>query len=432
MSISTTLFQRAQQSIPGGVNSPVRAFKSVGGTPLFIKHAKGPFITDVDNKQYIDYVGSWGPLILGHAHPKIIEAVTKAAEKGLSYGAPTEAEVILAEKICQAVPSIEQVRLVNSGTEATLSAIRLARAYTKRAKIIKFIGCYHGHHDALLIEAGSGALTFGTPSSPGIPTAVVADTLTAHFNDIESVKSLFAQHGDEIAAVIVEPIAANMNCILPVAGFLSGLRDLCNKHHSVLIFDEVITGFRVALGGAQQLYSIEPDLTTLGKIIGGGMPVGAFGGRKEIMSLLSPEGPVYQAGTLSGNPLATAAGIATLTELSKPDFYPTLEKTTQRFTEEMLALAKASEIGLHINRVASLFGLLFTHANEIVNFKQVMQTNSKHYTHYFHGMLAAGVYFAPSAFESAFISAAHTDSELDKTLSASQQVFKEYACQMIA
>ncbi len=422
-STSESLFNQACQRIPGGVNSPVRAFKSVGGTPLFIQHAQGAYITDVDNHAYIDYVGSWGPMIAGHNHPHVLAEVKKAVEQGLSFGAPTEREVLLAEKICQLVPSIEQVRLVNSGTEATMSAIRLARGFTKRDKFIKFIGGYHGHADSLLVEAGSGNLTFGVPSSAGVPAGHVKDTLCAPYNDLDAVKKLIQANPDQIAAIIIEPVAGNMNCILPKPGFLKGLRDLCDQHGIVLIFDEVMTGFRVALGGAQALYHIRPDLTTLGKVIGGGMPVGAFGGRKDIMACMAPLGPVYQAGTLSGNPIATAAGLANLSLVEAPGFFESLSAKTQALCDGLKAAAKSKGVSLQTSCVGGMFGIFFTDRPEAPNsLEEVKQCDVAAFNRFFHGMLAKGVYLAPSAFEAGFVSAAHTDADLEKTMRAASQV----------
>ncbi len=422
LSNSTRLFNQAQHYIPGGVNSPVRAFRAVGGVPRFIQSATGPFIVDVDGNRYIDYVGSWGPMILGHAHPKVLRAVELAAAKGLSFGAPCENEVKIAEKICQHMPSIEKIRFVNSGTEATMSAIRLARGVTERSKIVKFEGCYHGHTDSLLVNAGSGALTFGTPSSPGVPKGAAADTLTAAFNDIDSITALFELSNNDIAAVIVEPIAANMNLIPPLPGFLNSLRELCDHYGSLLIFDEVITGFRVGLGGAQKLYGIQPDITALGKVIGGGMPVGAFGGRKEIMDALAPEGPVYQAGTLSGNPVAMAAGLATLKECESPHFYDDLSEKTHQLTRGIIDRARAAKIPLVVNQACGIFGLFFTNEEHVTNYSHVMACNTQQFTQFFHAMMDRGIYLAPSAFESGFISVAHGPNEIARTLDAVEDV----------
>lgn len=425
MQNSKILFQQAQQYIPGGVNSPVRAFKSVDGTPVFFKHGKGAYLTDVDENSYIDYVGSWGPAILGHAYPTVVRAVQQAAENGLSFGAPNVLETELAAKICQHLPAVDQVRFVNSGTEATMSAIRLARGFTGRNKILKFEGCYHGHADSLLVKAGSGGLTFGVPSSLGVPPAIAVDTYNAIYNDLDSTTAIFEKHGSEIAAVIVEPIAGNMNCVLPVFGFLQALRDLCDHYHSVLIFDEVITGFRVGLAGAQGYYSINPDLTTLGKIVGGGLPVGAYGGRKDIMAQISPEGSVYQAGTLSGNPIAMAAGLANLEEIEQPGFYAILTAKTQYLAEGLKERAQAAGIPLSVNYTCGLFGLFFTDVDPVISLVQVMQCNVPHFKRFFHGMLTAGIYLAPSAYESDFVSSAHGEDEIEKTLDAAARVFAE-------
>ena len=425
MTEATVLFSNAKQVIPGGVNSPVRSFSGVGGTPVFIDHAKGAYIYDSSGHQYIDYVGSWGPMILGHAHPDVIAAVKQAAEKGLSFGAPTEIETLMAQRVCELMPSIELVRMVSSGTEATMSAIRLARGYTGRDKIIKFEGCYHGHSDSLLVKAGSGALTFGVPSSPGVPASVAGDTLTITYNDSESVKTLFAEIGEQIACIIVEPVAGNMNCIPPTPGFLETLRQICDDYGSVLIFDEVMTGFRVGLQGAQGLYGIKPDLTTLGKIIGGGMPVGAFGGQRKIMEHLAPLGPVYQAGTLSGNPVAMAAGLKTLELIAQPGFYKALATKTEKLTSGLTVLAHQAGIALTTNRVGGMFGLFFSAESQVTSFAQVMQCDQALFKRFFHGMLDSGIYLAPSAFEAGFISAAHTNEDLDKTLDCAAALFKK-------
>lgn len=421
---SLELYTQAKQHIPGGVNSPVRAFHGVGGVPVFIKKAQGPYVFDQDDKRYIDFVGSWGPMILGHAHPNILQAVHETIIKGLSFGAPTLIEVKMAEKICSLVPSIEMVRLVNSGTEATMTAIRLARAFTQRSKILKFAGCYHGHADSLLVNAGSGALTLGVPSSPGVPEELAAHTLTADFNDIDSVTKLFEAYKDQIAAIIVEPIAGNMNCVLPKPGFLQALRDICNHHNSLLIFDEVITGFRVALGGAQEKYQITPDLTTLGKIIGGGMPIGALGGRREIMEWMAPVGPVYQAGTLSGNPVSIAAGLATLQEISTPEFYANLNETTNFFVDGLKTQAKEAGIPLVINSTCGLFGLFFTDQSQVNSLADVKKCDIERFKKFFHHMLHKGIYFAPSAFEAGFISNAHKIKQLTQTIEIAGEVFK--------
>ena len=424
MTQATVLFSDAKQVIPGGVNSPVRSFSGVGGTPVFIDNASGPYITDSTGKQYIDYVGSWGPMVLGHAHPEVINAVKVAAEKGLSFGAPTEIEPLMARRVCELVPSCDLVRMVSSGTEATMSAIRLARGYTGRDKILKFEGCYHGHSDSLLVKAGSGALTFGVPSSPGVPASVAADTITLTFNDAEAVRTLFKEIGDQIAGIIVEPVAGNMNCIPPVPGFLETLRQVCDEHGSVLIFDEVMTGFRVALHSAQGLYNIQPDLTTLGKIIGGGMPVGAFGGKRQIMEYLAPIGPVYQAGTLSGNPVAMAAGLKTLELIAQPGFYESLMLKTTKLTTGLKEHAQKAGIALSTNQVGGMFGIFFSTEPQITSFKQVMQCDQALFKRFFHAMLDAGVYLAPSAFEAGFVSAAHADADIEKTLDIAQTVFK--------
>jgi len=421
---NSLLFEQAQQSIPGGVNSPVRAFKGVGGDPIFIDHANGAYIVDTNDKQYIDYVGSWGPMVLGHSHPDVVKAVQKAAEKGLSFGAPTIIETTMAEKVCQLVPSIEKVRMVSSGTEATMSAIRLARGFTGRDNIIKFEGCYHGHSDSLLVKAGSGALTFGVPSSPGVPASLAGHTLTLPYNDIEAVTQLLQTNGDSIACIIVEPVAGNMNCIPPEAGFLECLRQLCDQYGIVLIFDEVMSGFRVALGGAQQLYGVKPDLTTLGKVIGGGMPVGAFGGRADIMAQLAPDGPVYQAGTLSGNPIAMSAGLVTLELVSQPDFYEQLTERTSYLLDGLNRLAKAANIPFSTNQVGGMFGLFFSEDGNISRFNQVMQCDQERFKQFFHLMLEQGIYLAPSAFEAGFVSAAHTQHDIDDTLTAANAAFQ--------
>ncbi|WP_273396333.1 glutamate-1-semialdehyde 2,1-aminomutase [Actinobacillus porcinus] len=423
MSNSTALFNRAQQVIPGGVNSPVRAFKGVGGTPVFIQKAAGAYISDTDGKQYIDYVGSWGPMVLGHNHPAIIEAVLQAVPNGLSFGAPTEGEITLAELVCQLVPSIEMVRMVSSGTEATMSAIRLARGYTKRDKIIKFEGCYHGHSDSLLVKAGSGALTLGQPSGPGVPADFAKHTLTCTYNDLNSVKQAFEQYPTEIACLIVEPVAGNMNCIPPQEGFLQGLRELCTQYGAVFIIDEVMTGFRVALGGAQSYYGVTPDLTCLGKIIGGGMPVGAFGGKREIMEYIAPTGPVYQAGTLSGNPIAMAAGLACLTELSKQGNEEILATKTQKLAEGLKTLADKHNVPLCVQYVGGMFGLFFTEQSAVKNFQEVMKCDAAKFNRFFHLMLEQGVYLAPSAFEAGFMSLAHSNEDIDRTLAAADIAF---------
>ena len=423
MSLSADLILRARQSIPGGVNSPVRAFNGVGGDPVFIKSANGPYITSSEDKQYIDYVGSWGPMIHGHNHPDILNAAIEAARNGLSFGAPTEIEIEMAELICDIMPSIEKVRMVNSGTEATMSAIRLARGFTGKDKLLKFEGNYHGHADSLLVKAGSGALTLGEPNSPGVPADLAAHTLTATYNDLESVKTLFEQHADDIACIIVEPVAGNMNCIPPEPDFLPGLRSLCDEHGSLLIIDEVMTGFRVALGGAQELYGVKPDLTALGKVIGGGMPVGAFGGKAEIMDYLAPIGPVYQAGTLSGNPVAMAAGIACLTLLKQPNFHLNLTAKTQRLIAGLKQAAELNNIPMSFNQVGGMFGFFFTEEERVTTFEQVSACNMERFKSFYHAMLDEGIYLAPSAYEAGFISMAHEDSHIDTTIEAASKVF---------
>ncbi len=423
MTQSETLFARAQKTIPGGVNSPVRAFKAVGGTPRFITKADGPFIWDVDGNKYIDYVQSWGPMVLGHNNNDIRDAVVAAAQNGLSFGAPTEAEIIMAEKITELVPSMEMVRMVNSGTEATMSAIRLARGYTSKNKILKFEGCYHGHADALLVKAGSGALTLGVPSSPGIPEDYAKHTLTVEFNNLESVQHAFNEHGDDIACIIVEPVAGNMNCIPPVPGFLEGLRSICDDYNSVLIFDEVMTGFRVARGGAQEKYSVKPDLTCLGKVIGGGMPVGAFGGRRDILTHIAPTGPVYQAGTLSGNPVAMAAGLAALSQLQNASLYDSIFENTQLLAEGFRDLAHSHNIPMTINIAGSMFGLFFTDVEQVTNYQQAINCNTTQFNQFYHGMLNEGVYLAPASYEAGFVSKAHTKEIVELTLRAADKVF---------
>lgn len=423
MTHSEQLFQQAQHVIPGGVNSPVRAFKGVGGSPLFIEKADGAYIYDSDGKQYIDYVGSWGPMILGHNHPTIRNAVIETAQKGLSFGAPTALEIELAELVCKLVPSMEMVRMVSSGTEATMSAIRLARGYTQRDKIIKFEGCYHGHADALLVKAGSGALTLGQPSSPGVPADFTKHTQVCQYNDLDSVKSVFEQYPQEIACVIVEPVAGNMNCVPPKNGFLQGLRALCDQYGALLIIDEVMTGFRVALGGAQAHYQVTPDLTCLGKVIGGGMPVGAFGGKKAIMHHLAPLGPVYQAGTLSGNPIAMAAGLACLTELSKSGNEQKLAQLTKQLAEGLKQRAAKHGIPLVVNYVGGMFGIYFTDQAEVSSYQQVMACDSERFKQFFHAMLEQGVYLAPSAFEAGFMSLAHSEADIEQTLDAAETCF---------
>jgi glutamate-1-semialdehyde 2,1-aminomutase len=422
MTSSHDLFQQAQQHIPGGVNSPVRAFKGVGGDPVFIDHAAGAYLYDAEGKRYIDYVGSWGPMIAGHANPRVIEAVSAAIPRGLSYGAPTAIETTMADRICKILPSMDLVRMVSSGTEATMSAIRLARGYTGRDKIVKFEGCYHGHGDSLLVKAGSGALTLGEPSSPGVPAGLAELTLTLTYNDSEQVREVFAKEGEKIACIIVEPVAGNMNCIPPVPGFLETLREVCDEYGSVLIVDEVMTGFRVALGGAQTLYGITPDLTTLGKIIGGGMPVGAFGGKREIMEKLAPLGPVYQAGTLSGNPIAMTAGLATLDIISEPGFYEALEAKTTKLVSGIIEAAKQAGIPMTSNQVGGMFGLFFTEAEKVQNFKQATECNLERFNTFFHGMLDEGVYLAPSAYEAGFVSSVHSEQDIEETIAAASKV----------
>jgi glutamate-1-semialdehyde 2,1-aminomutase len=424
MSESQKLFEKAQKFIPGGVNSPVRAFKGVGGCPVFFSHGQGACLFDEDGKRYIDYIGSWGPMLLGHSHPAIIAALHGQMERGLGFGAPTRLEVDMAEQICTIVPSIEQVRMVNSGTEATMSAIRLARGFTGRDKILKFEGCYHGHADALLVKAGSGALTLGIPSSPGVPANVAEHTITLPYNEILPVQQLFAEQGDQIAAIIVEPVAGNMNCITPVPGFLEALRDCCTKHGALLIFDEVMTGFRVALGGAQAVYGIKPDLTTLGKVIGAGLPVGAFGGRRDVMQKIAPTGPVYQAGTLSGNPLAMAAGLAMLKEVSKPGFFEALTMTTQSLCTGLQVAADRAGIPFFTRSLGGMFGLFFTQ-KPVHLFSDVMACDTGRFKRFFHGMLAEGVYLAPSAFEAGFVSASHSANDIAFTISAAEKVFAQ-------
>jgi len=425
MTTSHANFMAAQQHIPGGVNSPVRAFKGVGGEPIFIERAQGAYLYDTEGKKYIDYVGSWGPMILGHAHPTIVQTVQQAAVNGLSYGAPTVIETQMAEMICKLMPAIELVRMVNSGTEATMSAIRLARGYTGRDKIVKFIGCYHGHADSLLVKAGSGVLTLGLPNSPGVPASLAEHTLVVEYNNLAQVQELFSKYGKEIACIIVEPVAGNMNCVAPVAGFLQGLRQLCDEYGSVLIFDEVMTGFRVALGGAQAFYQVTPDLTTLGKVIGGGMPVGAFGGKREIMQHIAPLGAVYQAGTLSGNPLAMAAGLATLELIADPTFFFELSVKTEQFVKDMVAQARLANIAMLGVAVGGMFGFFFTDAPRIDNFSQVSECNVARFNQFFHLMLAEGIYLAPSAFEAGFMSAAHTERDIELTLQAAAKAFKQ-------
>ncbi len=420
---SKTLFARAQGYIPGGVNSPVRAFQSVGGHPLFIKRAQGATVTDVDGNTYLDYVASWGPMIVGHAHPSVVRAIQRAAGAGTSYGAPTQQELTLAQMICEALPSVEKVRLVSSGTEAVMSAVRVARGFTKREAILKFEGCYHGHADHLLVKAGSGAATLGLPDSPGVPEAAASQTLTAPYNDIESVKSLVRKHWRKLACIIVEPIAGNMGVVLPQPGFLQQLYTLTRKHGILLIFDEVISGFRVAYGGAQTLYGINPDLTCLGKIIGGGLPVGAYGGSNEIMDLVAPAGPVYQAGTLSGNPLAVTAGIETLKKLRGSRVYEKLERRGNQLAQGLAQAARLADIPFYQTRIGSLLGGFFT-AGPVVDYESAKQADTVRYAKFFHNMLKRGSYFAPSQFEAAFVSTAHTAADLEQTINAARNVFR--------
>lgn len=423
MSQSDTLFHRAQQTIPGGVNSPVRAFKAVGGNPIFIERAKDAYLFDADDKRYIDYVLSWGPMILGHANPAIEQAVTEKLRLGLSFGAPTSIEIELAELICDIMPNMDLVRMVNSGTEATMSAIRLARGATGRDKIVKFEGCYHGHADSLLIKAGSGALTLGVPSSPGVPKALAEHTITLPYNDPAAVTQTFAELGDQIACIIVEPVAGNMNCVPPIPGFLETLRSECTKHGALLIMDEVMTGFRLGLTGAQGYYNIEADITCLGKVIGGGMPVGAFGGKKSIMEQIAPTGPIYQAGTLSGNPVAMAAGLANIKQLCSDDFYqPLFDKTTQ-LVEGLQREADRAGIPFTTNHVGTMFGCFFSEEKKITNYQQVMAGNTNRFNQFFHGMLGAGVYLAPACYEAGFMSAAHTNNDIQFTIEAAKKVF---------
>ncbi|MCU7368155.1 glutamate-1-semialdehyde 2,1-aminomutase [Pantoea stewartii] len=423
MSKSEKLFAEAQRLIPGGVNSPVRAFTGVGGVPLFIEHADGACLYDADGKAYIDYVGSWGPMVLGHNNEGIRQAVIEAAQRGLSFGAPTEMEVTMAQLVCDLVPSMEMVRMVNSGTEATMSAIRLARGFTGRDKIIKFEGCYHGHADHLLVKAGSGALTLGQPNSPGVPADFAKHTLTCTYNDLGSVRAAFEQYPAAVAAIIVEPVAGNMNCIPPQPDFLPGLRALCDEFGALLIIDEVMTGFRVALGGAQAHYNVKPDLTCLGKIIGGGMPVGAFGGRREVMSALAPTGPVYQAGTLSGNPVAMAAGYACLTQIAQPGMHDRLNRLTEQLAQGLVEAARQENIPVVVNQVGGMFGLFFTDADSVTCYKDVTQCDVERFKRFFHLMLEEGVYFAPSAFEAGFMSLAHTDEDIQHTIEAARRCF---------
>lgn len=422
MTTNHELFDRARQLLPGGVNSPVRAFKSVGGEPFFTARADGAYLWDVEGKRYIDYVGSWGPMIVGHNHPAVREAVQRAVLDGLSFGTPCAAEVTMAETIVSLVPSVDMVRMVNSGTEATMSAIRLARGATGRNKIVKFEGCYHGHGDSFLVKAGSGALTFGVPTSPGVPKAAADLTLTLPYNDIDAARELFAEHGGDIAGLIIEPVAGNMNCIPPKDGYLAALRELCTRYGALLIFDEVMTGFRVALGGAQAHYGITPDLTCFGKIIGGGMPVGAYGGRRDLMQQIAPSGPIYQAGTLSGNPVAMAAGLAMLQLIQAPGFHDDLTARTVRLTDGILGAARKAGIPFSVNRVGAMFGLFFTHET-VESYTQATAADVAAFNRFFHGMLERGVYLAPSAFEAGFVSSAHGDAEIEATIDAAAATF---------
>jgi len=429
MSRSETLFSQAQKVIPGGVNSPVRAFKAVGGTPVFFKRAKGAYIYDEDDKRYIDYVLSWGPMILGHAHPDVVEAVRETALNGLSFGAPTELETTLAQAVCKTIPNMDQVRFVSSGTEATMSAIRLARGYTGRDKIVKFEGCYHGHSDSLLVKAGSGALTLGVPSSPGVPKALADHTITLNYNDIEQVKTLFNEIGEDIACIIVEPVVGNMNCVPPIKGFLEALRSACDNYGSVLIFDEVMTGFRVHERGAQGHYKVDADIITLGKVMGGGMPVGAFGGKAKIMNQIAPLGPIYQAGTLSGNPVSMAAGLANLKGLQAPGFYKKLFATTDTLVKGLQERADAAGIPFTTNHVGSMFGFFFLKENSgvtrVTNYQQVMNCNIERFNQFFHLMLDAGVYLAPASYEAGFMSIAHSEDDIQATLDAAEKAFAQ-------
>jgi len=431
MSRNDELFLRAQRTIPAGVNSPVRAFRSVGGTPRFFTRGDGAYLWDADGKRYIDYVGSWGPAIVGHAHPEVIRAVQETAARGLSFGAPTELEIELAEMLVRRMPSLELVRLVSSGTEATMSALRLARGYTSRSKIVKFEGCYHGHGDSLLVKAGSGALTFGQPSSAGVPSAIANETIVLPYNDLAALDVAFEKEGDEIAGIIVEPVAGNMNLVMPAAGFLERLRALCDRHGAVLIFDEVMTGFRVHRGGAQALFDVVPDLTTLGKIIGGGMPVGAFGGKRAIMERIAPLGPVYQAGTLSGNPVAVAAGLATLALTDAPGFYDGLTRATRSLTDGLAVAAKEAGVPFCAQAAGGMFGLYFA-PEAPTSYDRVIACDKERFTRFFHAMLGAGVYLAPSAFEAGFVSAAHSDADIAATIRAGARAFaaakQERAC----
>jgi len=425
MSRSSELFTAAQAHIPGGVNSPVRAFRAVGGEPIFFKRGEGAYLIDADDRRFIDYVCSWGPLVLGHAHPEVIDAVVETARSGLSFGTPTEVEIALADKVVEIMPSIEKVRMVSSGTEATMSALRLARGFTGRDRIVKFEGCYHGHGDSLLVKAGSGALTLGVPTSPGVPASLAEHTLTLSFNDADQVHEVFSEMGDSIAAIIVEPVAGNMNCVLPEPGFLEALRTVCDAHGTVLIFDEVMTGFRVGLAGAQAHYGVNPDLTTLGKVIGGGMPVGAFGGRADIMDHIAPDGPVYQAGTLSGNPVAMTAGLTTLNVItSQSDFYPRLSQRTAALIDGIQEAGRAAGIPIAANQAGTMFGLFFTDVPKVGSFTDVMACDTARFSAFFRAMLTEGIYLAPSAFEVGFLSAAHGDAEIEATIEAARKALR--------
>lgn len=425
MTSNSDYFAAAKKYIPGGVNSPVRAFKAVGGEPVFIQKAKGAYLFDTNNKAYIDYVLSWGPMILGHADDDVLSAVHTQLDSGLSFGAPTTLETDLAQKVCSIMPGMDKVRFVSSGTEATMSAIRLARGYTNRDTIVKFEGCYHGHSDSLLIKAGSGALTFGVPSSPGVPECLAQHTITLTFNDSEQVEKVFSEMGDKIACIIVEPVAGNMNCIPPQAGFLETLRKVCDASGAVLIFDEVMTGFRLGLSGAQGYYGVQPDITTLGKVIGGGMPVGAFGGKEEIMNHIAPLGPVYQAGTLSGNPVAMAAGLTTLNKLSQHDFYPALFEKTRQLCEGLEKAAEEAGIPFITNHVGSMWGGFFTEEKSVTNYQQVISCNTERFNQFFHGMLEKGIYLAPASYEAGFMSICHSDDDINDTINAAAAVFAE-------
>ncbi|NQY03621.1 MAG: glutamate-1-semialdehyde 2,1-aminomutase [Halieaceae bacterium] len=423
MTASETLFEKAKSHIPGGVNSPVRAFKAVGGTPIFVDHAQGPYLFDPQGKRYIDYVLSWGPMIMGHNHPHVREAVVEQSAKGLSFGAPTELETALADRVCDIMPGMDLVRMVNSGTEATMSAIRLARGATGRDKIVKFEGCYHGHSDSLLVKAGSGALTFGVPSSPGVPASLADHTVTLTYNDSDSVRAAFEEIGNDVACIIVEPVAGNMNCIPPLPGFLETLRAVCDEYGAILILDEVMTGFRFGLQGAQGYYGIEADLTCLGKVIGGGMPVGAFGGKRDIMEQIAPLGPVYQAGTLSGNPIAMAAGLATMEVISAPGFYEPLFERTRALCAGMESAAERAGVPFTTNHAGTMFGGFFTDAESVSNYTQVMNCDTDAFNRFFHAMLEAGVYLAPASYEAGFMSAAHSDEDIAATVDAAAQAF---------